>query len=131
PGAAPTGPGPTNSTPARPRATTNRLPGLLSPSAPYAPRHQGPVLQQLDHPVSADVSVNDCFRPVSRFFDRITRPEQILTALPEAMRVLSDSAETGAVTIALPQDVQAHAGEYPTTFCEKRLVRIEARLPHP
>ena len=71
------------------------------------------MLQQLEHPVSADVSVNDCFRPVSRFFDRISRPEQLLTALPEAMRVLTDPVETGAVTIALPQDVQSHAYDFP------------------
>ena len=95
------GPGSTNMITGAAAATINRLPVLLFPSDYYATRHQGPVLQQLEHPVSADVSVNDCFRPVSRFFDRITRPEQILTALPEAMRVLTDPAETGAVTIAL------------------------------
>ena len=113
-------------------ATINRLPVLLFPSDYYATRHQGPVLQQLEHPVSADVSVNDCFRPVSRFFDRITRPEQILTALPEAMRVLTDPAETGAVTIALPQDIQAHAYDYPAHFFrEPRAWRVERRPPDP
>jgi 3D-(3,5/4)-trihydroxycyclohexane-1,2-dione acylhydrolase (decyclizing) len=103
------GPGATNMITGAALATINRLPVLLFPSDYYATRHQGPVLQQLEHPISADVSVNDCFRPVSRFFDRITRPEQLLTALPEAMRVLTDPAETGTVTIALPQDIQSHA----------------------
>ena len=77
------------------------------------------------------MSVNDCFRPVSRFFDRISRPEQLLTALPEAMRVLTDPAETGAVTLALPQDVQSHAYDYPANLFEKRVWRIERRVPDP
>jgi 3D-(3,5/4)-trihydroxycyclohexane-1,2-dione acylhydrolase (decyclizing) len=85
------------------------------------------VLQQLEHPVSADLSVNDCFRPVSRFFDRILRPEQLLSALPEAMRVLTDPADCGAVTIALPQDVQSHAYDFPSHFFERRTWRIERR----
>lgn len=123
------GPGSTNMVTGAALATINRLPVLLLPSDYYATRHQGPVLQQLEHPVSADVSVNDCFRPVSRFFDRISRPEQLLTALPEAMRILTDPAETGAVTLSLPQDVQAQAYEYPCHFFEKRLWRIERRLP--
>ncbi len=125
------GPGSTNMITGAAAATINRLPVLLFPSDYYATRHQGPVLQQLEHPVSADVSVNDCFRPVSRFFDRITRPEQILTALPEAMRVLTDPAETGAVTIALPQDIQAHAYDYPEHFFRERRWRVERRLPDP
>ncbi len=112
-------------------AATNRLPVLLLPSDYYATRHQGVVLQQLEHPVSADVSVNDCFRPVSRFFDRITRPEQLLTALPEAMRVLTDPADTGPVTLSLPQDVQVHAYDYPIDFFEKRAWRVERRIPDP
>src|SRR2546427_4648935 len=112
-------------------ATINHLPVLLLPSDYYATRHQGPVLQQIEHPISADVSVNDCFRPVSRFFDRITRPEQLLTALPEAMRVLTDPVETGAVTIALPQDVQAHAYDFPVHLFEPRTWRIERRPPEP
>ncbi len=123
------GPGSTNMLTGAATATINRLPVLLLPSDYYATRHQGPVLQQLEHPVSADISVNDAFRPLSRFFDRITRPEQLLTALPEAMRVLTDPADTGAVTIALPQDVQAHAYDYPAYFFEKRIWRIERRLP--
>jgi 3D-(3,5/4)-trihydroxycyclohexane-1,2-dione acylhydrolase (decyclizing) len=123
------GPGSTNMITGAATATINRIPVLLLPSDYYATRHQGPVLQQLEHPVSADVSVNDCFRPVSRFFDRISRPEQLLTALPEAMRVLTDPADTGAVTLALPQDVQAHAYQYPVHFFDKRVWRIERRLP--
>ena len=125
------GPGSTNMITGAATATINRLPVLLFPSDYYATRHQGPVLQQLEHPVSADVSVNDCFRPVSRFFDRISRPEQLLTALPEAMRVLTDPVETGAVTIALPQDVQAHAWDYPVQFFEERTWEVERRLPQP
>lgn len=125
------GPGATNMVTGAATATINRLPVLLLPSDYYATRHQGPVLQQLEHPISADVSVNDCFRPVSRFFDRISRPEQLLTALPEAMRVLTDPAETGAVTLALPQDVQAHAYDYPAHFFERRVWRVERRLPDP
>jgi 3D-(3,5/4)-trihydroxycyclohexane-1,2-dione acylhydrolase (decyclizing) len=123
------GPGATNMITGAATATINRLPVLLFPSDYYATRHQGPVLQQLEHPVSADVSVNDCFRPVSRFFDRITLPEQLLYSLPEAMRVLTDPAETGAVTIALPQDIQGHAYDYPAHFFRERAWRIERRQP--
>ena len=125
------GPGATNMITGAATATINRLPVLLFPSDYFVTRHQGPVLQQLEHPISADISVNDCFRPVSRFFDRISRPEQLLTALPEAMRVLTDPAETGAVTLALPQDLQAHAYDYPAHFFEKRVWGIERRLPNP
>ena len=123
------GPGATNMVTGAATAVTNRLPVLLLPSDYYATRYQGPVLQQLEHPVSADVSVNDCFRPISRFFDRITRPEQLLTALPEAMRVLTDPADTGPVTLSLPQDVQAQAYEYPAHFFERRDWRVERRAP--
>src|SRR6516165_852185 len=129
--AASIGPGSTNMITGAALATINRLPVLLLPADYYVTRSQGPVLQQLEHPISADVSVNDCFRPVSRFFDRISRPEQLLTALPEAMRVLTDPAETGAVTISLPQDIQAHAFDYPVHFFRKRLWRIERRQPDP
>jgi 3D-(3,5/4)-trihydroxycyclohexane-1,2-dione acylhydrolase (decyclizing) len=125
------GPGSTNMITGAATATINRLPVLLFPSDYYATRHQGPVLQQLEHPVSADVSVNDCFRPVSRFFDRIIRPEQLLTALPQAMRVLTDPADTGATVIALPQDIQAHAYDYPANFFRKRLWRVERRVADP
>jgi 3D-(3,5/4)-trihydroxycyclohexane-1,2-dione acylhydrolase (decyclizing) len=102
---------------------------LLFPSDYYATRHQGPVLQQIEHPVSADVSVNDCFRPVSRFFDRISRPEQLLTALPEAMRILTDPAETGAAVISLPQDIQTHAWDFPAKFFEPKVWRVDRQLP--
>src|SRR5262245_26600562 len=125
------GPGATNMITGAATATVNRLPVLLLPGDIYATRRQGPVLQQLEHPVSADASVNDCFRPVSRFFDRISRPEQLLTALPEAMRVLADPEECGAVTVALPQDVQAHAYDYPAAFFERRTWRVERRAPDP
>jgi 3D-(3,5/4)-trihydroxycyclohexane-1,2-dione acylhydrolase (decyclizing) len=125
------GPGSTNMITGAATATINRLPVLLLPSDYYATRHQGPVLQQLEHPLSSDVSVNDCFRPVSRFFDRISRPEQLLTAMPEAMRVLTDPVETGAVTIALPQDIQSHAYEFPARFFDEKIWRIERRLPDP
>src|SRR3954453_4720207 len=101
-------------------ATVNRLPVLLLPGDTYATRRQGPVLQQLQHPTEADSSVNDAFRPVSKFFDRITRPEQLLTALPSAMRVLTDPVETGAVVISLPQDIQSHAYDFPTAFFTER-----------
>ncbi|OAI52924.1 3D-(3,5/4)-trihydroxycyclohexane-1,2-dione acylhydrolase (decyclizing) [Planctomycetaceae bacterium SCGC AG-212-F19] len=123
------GPGSTNMITGAATATINRLPVLLLPSDYYVTRHQGPVLQQLEHPVSADLSVNDCFRPVSRFFDRISRPEQLLAALPEAMRILTDPVETGAVTIALPQDVQAHAYDFPARLFQRRTWHIERRPP--
>ena len=125
------GPGATNMVTGAATATINRVPVLLLPSDYYATRHQGPVLQQLEHPISADVSVNDCFRPVSRFFDRISRPEQLLAAAPEAMRVLTDTVETGAVTLALPQDIQAEAYDYPAHFFEERVWPIERRFPDP
>jgi 3D-(3,5/4)-trihydroxycyclohexane-1,2-dione acylhydrolase (decyclizing) len=125
------GPGATNMVTSAAGATINRLPLLLLPGDVYATRHQGPVLQQLEHPSAGDVSVNDCFRPVARFFDRITRPEQLLTALPEAMRVLTSPVETGAVVLALPQDVQSHAWDYPERFFEEREWRIERPLPDP
>jgi 3D-(3,5/4)-trihydroxycyclohexane-1,2-dione acylhydrolase (decyclizing) len=123
------GPGATNMITGAAGATINRLPVLLLPGDVPATRRQGPVLQQLEHSTSGDMSVNDCFRPVSRFFDRITRPEQLLHALPEAMRVLTDPVETGAVTIALPQDVQAHAWDFPTRFFEERAWRTERPQP--
>jgi 3D-(3,5/4)-trihydroxycyclohexane-1,2-dione acylhydrolase (decyclizing) len=125
------GPGSTNMITAAAGATINRLPVLLFPGDVYATRHQGPVLQQLEFPSAGDVSVNDCFRPVARFFDRITRPEQLLTALPEAMRVLTSPVDTGAVVIALPQDVQSHAWQFPEYFFEDREWRIERALPDP
>jgi len=123
------GPGATNMVTGAALATINRLPVLLFPGDVYATRHQGPVLQQLEHPLAGDVSVNDAFRPISRFFDRIQRPEQLLTALPEAMRVLTSPVEAGAVTIALPQDIQSHAFDFPAAFFEERTWRIERAHP--
>jgi 3D-(3,5/4)-trihydroxycyclohexane-1,2-dione acylhydrolase (decyclizing) len=114
------GPGALNMVTGAALATVNRLPVLLLPGDTYATRHQGPVLQQLQHPLEADVTVNDAFRPVSRFFDRITRPEQLLTALPAAMRVLTDPVDAGAVVISLPQDIQAHAYDFPAGFLAER-----------
>ena len=129
--AASIGPGSTNMLTGAATATINRVPVLLLPADTYCTRHQGPVLQQLEHPVHGDVSVNDAFRPLSRFFDRITRPEQLLTALPEAMRVMTDPADTGAVTISLPQDIQSHAYHWPVHFFERRAWHIERPLPNP
>jgi 3D-(3,5/4)-trihydroxycyclohexane-1,2-dione acylhydrolase (decyclizing) len=102
-------------------ATINRLPVLLLPGDIFARRDVAPVLQQLESSASQDVSVNDCFKPVARYWDRIQRPEQILTALPAAMRVLTSPSETGAVILALPQDVQAEAYDYPEHFFRKRV----------
>jgi 3D-(3,5/4)-trihydroxycyclohexane-1,2-dione acylhydrolase (decyclizing) len=119
------GPGATNMITGAAEATISRLPALLLPGDTYATRHQGPVLQQLEYPLAGDVSVNDCFRPVARYFDRIVRPEQLLTALPEAMRVLTSPAEAGAVVLALPQDVQSHAYDFPARLFEERTWRIE------
>src|SRR5690242_435034 len=126
------GPGALNMVTGAALATVNRLPVLLLPGDTYATRHQGPVLQQLQHPQEADVTVNDAFRPVCRFFDRITRPEQLLTALPAAMRVLTDPVEAGAAVISLPQDIQAHAYDWPAGFFNERdwLVRRPQPDPH-
>src|SRR5712692_6848957 len=122
------GPGATNMVTGAATATINRLPVLLLPGDIFARRNVAPVLQQLESSSSQDVSVNDCFKPVSRYWDRIQRPEQILTALPEAMRVLTSPAETGAVTLALPQDVQAEAFDYPEEFlCPRTWVVPRAR----
>ena len=115
------GPGATNMVTGAALATINRLPVLLLPGDIFARRDVAPVLQQLESQSSQDVSVNDCFKPVARYWDRIERPEQILTALPAVMRVLTSPAETGAVMLALPQDVQAEAFDYPEHFFEKRV----------
>jgi len=123
------GPGATNMITAAAGATINRIPVLLLPGDIFSHRNVGPVLQQLEYSLSHDVSVNDCFKPVSRYWDRINRPEQILTSFPEAVRVLTDPAETGAVTIALPQDVQAEAYDFPEDFFEKRVQCISRTLP--
>ena len=125
------GPGSTNMLTAAAGATVNRLPVLLFPSDLFANRRPDPVLQQLEHPIEHDVSANDAFRYVSRFFTRIERPEQLLSALPEAMRVLTDPAETGAVTIALPEDVQAEAFDWPARFFEPRIWHVRRPVPEP
>jgi len=118
------GPGATNMVTGAALATINRLPVLLLPGDLFARRNVAPVLQQLESSSTPDVSVNDCFKPVSRYWDRIQRPEQLLTSLPEAMRVLTSPAETGAVTLCLPQDVQAEAFDYPEQFLQRRVWSI-------
>jgi len=118
------GPGATNMVTGAALATINRLPVLLLPGDIFARRNVAPVLQQLESPASQDISVNDCLKPVSRYWDRIERPEQILTSLPEAMRVLTSPSETGAVTLSLPQDVQAEAFDFPAEFFSKRVWHI-------
>jgi 3D-(3,5/4)-trihydroxycyclohexane-1,2-dione acylhydrolase (decyclizing) len=123
------GPGATNMITGAALATINRLPVLLLPGDIFARRNVAPVLQQLESPSTQDIGVNDCFRPVSRYWDRIYRPEQLITALPEAMRVLTSPSDCGAVTLALPQDVQAEAYDYPEELFEKRVWLI--RRPEP
>ena len=123
------GPGATNMVTGAAAATINRLPVLLLPGDIFARRNVAPVLQQLESEHSQDISVNDCFKPVSRYWDRINRPDQLLTALPEAMRVLTSPAETGAVTLALPQDVQTEAFDYPASFFRDRLWHVPRNRP--
>ncbi len=125
------GPGATNMTTGAALATINRLPVLLLPGDIFASRVPDPVLQQLEAPHDGTLSVNDCFRPVSRYWDRIYRPGQLIPAALSAMRVLTNQAETGAVTLALPQDVQAEAYDYPEEFFEKRVWHIPRPLPEP
>jgi 3D-(3,5/4)-trihydroxycyclohexane-1,2-dione acylhydrolase (decyclizing) len=123
------GPGATNMVTGAAGATINRLPVLLLPGDIFATRQVAPVLQQLEVPSSQDLSVNDAFRPVSRYWDRIERPEQLVTAALEAMRVLTSPADTGAVTLALPQDVQAEAWDFPEAFLRERVWTIPRPLP--
>ena len=123
------GPGATNMVTGAAVATVNRLPVLLLPGDIFARRNVAPVLQQIESEHSQDFSANDCFKPVSRYWDRLSRPEQILTALPEALRVLTSPAETGAVTLALPQDVQTEAYAYPLEFFGKRVWRVARNRP--
>src|SRR5215203_3010215 len=123
------GPGATNMVTGAALATIHRLPVLLLPGDIFASRGPDPVLQQLEAAHDGTLSVNDCFRPVSRYFDRILRPEQLIPAALAAMRVLTNQAETGAVTLALPQDVQAEACDYPEEFFEKRVWRVGRSLP--
>ncbi|MFC5728875.1 MULTISPECIES: 3D-(3,5/4)-trihydroxycyclohexane-1,2-dione acylhydrolase (decyclizing) [Nocardioides] len=123
------GPGATNMVTGAALATINRIPVLLLPGDVFATRVASPVLQELELPSSGDVSVNDAFRPVSKYFDRVWRPEQLPSALLGAMRVLSDPVETGAVTLALPQDVQAEAYDWPLELFEKRVWRVARPQP--
>lgn len=123
------GPGATNMITGAAAATINRLPVLLLPGDIFARRNVAPVLQQLETSWSQDVSVNDCFKPVSRYWDRINRPDQLPSALLEAMRVLTSPVETGAVTLALPQDVQAEAWDFPAKLLEPRTWRIPRPAP--
>ena len=123
------GPGSTNMLTGAAVATTNRQPVLLLPSDIFATRAAGPVLQELELPSGYDISVNDAFRPLSRFFDRVWRPEQLPAALLGAMRVLTDPTEAGAVTIALPQDVQAEAHDWPEELFAQRVWHIARPVP--
>ena len=123
------GPGATNMITGAALATINRLPVLLLPGDIFARRNVAPVLQQLESPATQDIGVNDCFRPVSRYWDRIYRAEQLITALPEAMRVLTSPSDCGAVTLALPQDVQTEAYDYPEELFAKRVWLIRRGAP--
>jgi 3D-(3,5/4)-trihydroxycyclohexane-1,2-dione acylhydrolase (decyclizing) len=125
------GPGATNMVTGAAAATINRLPVLLLPGDTFATRAPHPVLQQLEVPHDATVSVNDCLRPVSRFYERVSRPEQLIPAALEAMRVLVDPADTGAVTLAMPEDVQAEAFDVPGAFLEPRVWTIYRQPPAP
>ncbi len=125
------GPGATNLVTGAALATVNRLPVLLLPGDVFATRPADPVLQQLEVPYAGDVSVNDCLRPVSRYFDRIVRPESLIPAALQAMRVLTDPVDTGAVTLALPQDVQAEAYDWPEEFFRERTWHVRRPAPDP
>src|SRR6266850_6776630 len=118
------GPGATNMITGAATATINRLPVLLLPGDIFARRNVAPVLQQLESESTQDISVNDAFKPVSRYWDRINRPDQLMNSLPEVMRVLTSRTDTGAVTLALPQDVQAEAWDYATELFKKRVWTI-------
>ncbi|MBX3239280.1 MAG: 3D-(3,5/4)-trihydroxycyclohexane-1,2-dione acylhydrolase (decyclizing) [Chitinophagaceae bacterium] len=123
------GPGATNMLTGAALATINRLPVLLLPGDIFATREPAPVLQQLESAQTQDISVNDCFKPVSKYWDRINRPEQLIFALPEVMRVLTSPAETGTVTLSMPQDVQTHAYDFPAALFEKRVWHIPRARP--
>jgi len=123
------GPGATNMITAAAGATINRIPVLLMPGDIFARRVVAPVLQQLESAVSQDFSVNECFKPVSKYWDRINRPEQLVTSLPEVMRVLTSPADTGAVTLSIPQDVQAEGYDFPVEMFEKRVWHIPRPRP--
>ncbi|WP_413738480.1 3D-(3,5/4)-trihydroxycyclohexane-1,2-dione acylhydrolase (decyclizing) [Sodalis sp. RH21] len=123
------GPGAANMITAAATASANRIPLLLLPGDVYATRQPDPVLQQIEQSHDLSISTNDAFRPVSKYWDRISRPEQLMSACINAMRVLTDPAETGAVTLCLPQDVQGEAWDYPDYFFAKRVHRLERHLP--
>ena len=123
------GPGATNMLTGAATATINRLPVLLLPGDIFARRNVAPVLQQLESERSQDISVNDSFKPLSRYWDRINRPDQLVSALPAAMRVLTDPVETGAVTVCLPEDVQTEAYDYPRALCARRVWRVPRNRP--
>jgi 3D-(3,5/4)-trihydroxycyclohexane-1,2-dione acylhydrolase (decyclizing) len=123
------GPGATNMITGAATATVNRIPVLLLPGDIFARRNVAPVLQQIESEHTQDISVNDAFKPVSRYWDRIYRPDQLICSLPEAMRVLTSPAQTGAVTLALPQDVQAEAFDYPEEMFQKRVWHIARAEP--
>lgn len=123
------GPGATNMLTGAALATINRIPVLLLPGDIFATREPAPVLQQLESATTQDISVNDCFKPVSKYWDRINRPEQLIYALPEVMRVLTSPADTGAVTLSMPQDVQTHAYDFPASMFEKRVWHIPRTRP--
>lgn len=123
------GPGATNMLTGAAAATINRIPVLLIPGDIFATRQVAPVLQQLESNLSQDISVNDCFKPVSKYWDRINRPEQLITSLPEVMRVLTSQAETGTVTLSIPQDVQAEAYDFPVEMFQKRVWYVGRTMP--
>ncbi|KAA0989054.1 3D-(3,5/4)-trihydroxycyclohexane-1,2-dione acylhydrolase (decyclizing) [Dyadobacter aurulentus] len=123
------GPGATNMLTGAALATINRLPVLLLPGDIFATREPNPVLQQLESAGTQDISVNDCFKPVSKYWDRINRPEQLIYSLPEVMRVLTSQAEMGAVTLSMPQDVQTHAYDFPETLFQKKVWHVGRPRP--
>ncbi|MGV3602920.1 MAG: 3D-(3,5/4)-trihydroxycyclohexane-1,2-dione acylhydrolase (decyclizing) [Dyadobacter fermentans] len=123
------GPGATNMITGAALATINRLPVLLLPGDIFATREPNPVLQQLESAASQDISVNDCFKPVSKYWDRINRPEQLIYSLPEVMRVLTSQVEMGAVTLSMPQDVQTHAYDFPESLFQKRVWHVGRPRP--
>lgn len=125
------GPGALNMVTAAATATANCIPVLFLPGDTYADRQPDPVLQQMEQPSSLAITSNDAFKAVCKYWDRVTRPEILMTACINAMRVLTDPAETGAVCIALPQDVEGEAFDYPLTFFKKRVHRIERPAPSP
>src|SRR5688572_5796237 len=123
------GPGATNMVTAAALAHVNRLPVLLLPGDVFASRRPDPVLQQVENFSDGTISANDCFRPVSRYWDRITRPEQLLASLPAALRMLTDPAECGPATLAFPQDVQTESYDYPAEFFRRRVYRLRRIVP--